>query len=49
MLKSLVAFCLSHRAIIVFGLLAFVGAGFFAFKKLDIEAYPNPTPAIWNA
>jgi heavy metal efflux system protein len=46
MLKSIVAFCLSRRAIIVFALLAFAGAGFFAFKKLNIEAYPNPTPVI---
>jgi len=46
MLKSLIAFCLSRRAILVFGLLAFAGAGFFAFKKLNIEAYPNPTPVI---
>lgn len=46
MLKSVIAFCLSRRAIIVFGLLAFAGAGFFAFKKLNIEAYPNPTPVI---
>ena len=46
MLKSLIAFCLSRRAIVVFGLLAFAGAGFFAFKKLNIEAYPNPTPVI---
>ena len=46
MLKSVIAFCLSRRAIIVFGLLAFAGAGFFAFQKLNIEAYPNPTPVI---
>jgi cobalt-zinc-cadmium resistance protein CzcA len=46
MLKSLLAFCLSRRAILVFGLLAFAGAGFFAFRKLNIEAYPNPTPVI---
>ena len=46
MLKSIIAFCLSRRAIVVFGLLAFAGAGFFAFKKLNIEAYPNPTPVI---
>jgi cobalt-zinc-cadmium resistance protein CzcA len=30
----------------VFALLAFAGAGYFAFKKLNIEAYPNPTPVI---
>ncbi|MFI5253014.1 MAG: efflux RND transporter permease subunit [Bacteroidota bacterium] len=46
MLKSIVAFCLSRRAIIVLGLLLFVGAGFIAFEKLNIEAYPNPTPVI---
>ena len=46
MLKSVLAFCLSRRAIIVFALLAFAGAGCFAFKKLNIEAYPNPTPVI---
>ncbi len=46
MLKSIIAACLSHRAIVVFALLAFAGAGFFAFEKLNIEAYPNPTPVI---
>jgi cobalt-zinc-cadmium resistance protein CzcA len=46
MLKSVIAFCLSRRAIIMFGLLAFAGAGFFAFQRLNIEAYPNPTPVI---
>jgi cobalt-zinc-cadmium resistance protein CzcA len=30
----------------MFALLAFAGAGFFAFQKLNIEAYPNPTPVI---
>ena len=30
----------------IVGLLLFVGAGFVAFKNLDIEAYPNPTPVI---
>ncbi|MGP8200512.1 MAG: efflux RND transporter permease subunit [Limisphaerales bacterium] len=46
MLKSIIAFCLSRRAIVVFALLAFAGAGLFAFQKLNIEAYPNPTPVI---
>jgi cobalt-zinc-cadmium resistance protein CzcA len=44
--KSFIAFCLSRRAIVVLGLLAFAGAGLVAFKKLNIEAYPNPTPVI---
>jgi heavy metal efflux system protein len=44
--KSLVAFCLSRRAIVVFGLVLFAGAGLVAFRELNIEAYPNPTPVI---
>ena len=46
MFKALVAFCLSRRAIVVFGLLLFAAAGIVAFEQLDIEAYPNPTPVI---
>src|ERR1700730_7757211 len=46
MFKSLIAFCLSRRAIVVLGLLIFAGAGVVAFRDLNIEAYPNPTPVI---
>ena len=46
MFKSLIAFCLSRRAIVVVALLLFAGAGFVAFRLLNIEAYPNPTPVI---
>jgi heavy metal efflux system protein len=46
MFNSLIAFCLSRRAIVVVGLLLFAGAGLVAFKQLNIEAYPNPTPVI---
>src|SRR5262250_2300809 len=46
MFKTLVAFCLSRRAIVLFGLLLFTGAGLLAFRALNIEAYPNPTPVI---
>ncbi len=46
MFKALIAFCLSRRAIVVVGLLLFAGAGLVAFEKLNIEAYPNPTPVI---
>ena len=27
-------------------LLVFIGGGLFAYSKLNIEAYPNPTPVI---
>ncbi|MGA9392898.1 MAG: CusA/CzcA family heavy metal efflux RND transporter [Candidatus Sulfotelmatobacter sp.] len=46
MFKALISFCLSRRPIVLMGLLLFVGAGFVAFKLLNIEAYPNPTPVI---
>ncbi len=46
MFKSLIAFCISRRPIVVLGLIMFAGAGFIAFKMLNIEAYPNPTPVI---
>jgi cobalt-zinc-cadmium resistance protein CzcA len=46
MFRSLIAFCLTRRAIVVFGLLLFAVAGLVAYQKLNIEAYPNPTPVI---
>ncbi|MGO9017610.1 MAG: efflux RND transporter permease subunit [Syntrophobacteraceae bacterium] len=46
MLKSLLAFVLTRRPIILMSLLVFIGAGFFAYSKLNIEAYPNPAPVI---
>ncbi len=46
MLKGIIAFGLTRRAIILLGLLVFVGAGLVAFTKLNIEAYPNPAPVI---
>ena len=46
MFRSLIAFCLSRRAIVVFALLLFAAAGAVAFRQLNIEAYPNPTPVI---
>jgi cobalt-zinc-cadmium resistance protein CzcA len=46
MFKNIIAFCLSRRAIVVFGLVLFAAAGFVAYQHLNIEAYPNPTPVI---
>jgi cobalt-zinc-cadmium resistance protein CzcA len=46
MFRALIAFCLIRRAIVVFVLLLFLGAGYVAFRRLNIEAYPNPTPVI---
>jgi heavy metal efflux system protein len=46
LLKGLVAFGLTRRAIVLLGLALFIGAGFAAFSRLNIEAYPNPAPVI---
>ena len=46
MLKAIIATCLSRRALVLFGLLAFAVAGLYAFKIINIESYPNPTPVI---
>ena len=48
MLKGIIAFGLTRRAIILMGLLVFAGASFVAFMKLNIEAYPNPAPVIFE-
>jgi cobalt-zinc-cadmium resistance protein CzcA len=45
-LKAIVAFGLTRRAIVVLGLLVFIGAGLIAFTRLNIEAYPNPAPVV---
>ena len=46
MLKGLLNFGLTRRPLVLLGLLVFLGAGLFAFSKLNIEAYPNPAPVI---
>jgi cobalt-zinc-cadmium resistance protein CzcA len=45
-LKGLLAFGLTRRPLVLLGLLLFIGAGLFAFSRLNIEAYPNPAPVI---
>jgi cobalt-zinc-cadmium resistance protein CzcA len=46
MLRSVLVFVLTRRAIVLMCLLVFIGGGFFAYSKLNIEAYPNPAPVI---
>ena len=46
MLKGLLTFGLTRRPLVLLGLLVFLGAGLFAFSRLNIEAYPNPAPVI---
>jgi heavy metal efflux system protein len=44
--KAILTFVLSRRAIILLALLVFVAGGVVAFTKLNIEAYPQPAPVI---
>jgi heavy metal efflux system protein len=46
LLKGILAFGLSRRAIVLLGLFLFVAGGLVAFARLNIEAYPNPAPVI---
>ena len=46
MLRAILAFGLTRRPIVLLGLLVFIGGGLLAFSKLNIEAYPNPSPVI---
>jgi heavy metal efflux system protein len=46
MIKAILGFALSRRAIILLGLFVFIAAGLIAYSKLNIEAYPNPAPVI---
>src|SRR5215475_8084131 len=46
MLRSVIAFCLARRPMILISFVAFVGLGSAAFTVLNIEAYPDPAPPI---
>ena len=46
MLRSLIAFCLSRRLLVLISFAVFLGIGFAAFTTLNIEAYPDPAPPI---
>jgi cobalt-zinc-cadmium resistance protein CzcA len=44
--KAILNFGLTRRALVIIGAIVFLGAGFTAFMKLNIEAYPDPAPVI---
>lgn len=46
MLRSLIAFCLTRRPLVLISFLVFLAVGFATFLTLNIEAYPDPAPPI---
>ena len=46
MIRSLIAFCLSRRPLVLIAFTVFLGIGAAAFSVLNIEAYPDPAPPI---
>src|SRR6267154_4988509 len=45
-MNALIAFALKHRVLMLtLGVIVFVG-GLLAFRQLNIEAYPDPTPPM---
>src|SRR6266404_757746 len=46
MLRSLIAFCLSRRPLVLITYAVFIAAGSAAFLTMNIEAYPDPAPPI---
>ncbi|MEO7112472.1 MAG: CusA/CzcA family heavy metal efflux RND transporter, partial [Polyangiaceae bacterium] len=46
MIEKLVAFALRTQFVVFVVVIVVIGGGLFAYKNLDIEAYPNPVPPM---
>lgn len=46
MIRSVIAFCLARRPLVLVAFGAFLMLGYAAFRTLNIEAYPDPAPPI---
>jgi heavy metal efflux system protein len=45
-MRNLVVSLLRYRPLVVVALLAWLAGGFYVFLRLDIEAYPDPSPPL---
>src|ERR1700719_2115872 len=45
-MQTLIASLLRYRALMVVALVAWLAGGFYVFLRLDIEAYPDPSPPL---
>src|SRR6266436_3706004 len=46
MVRKLIEWALNSRLIVILLVLALIGVGAFSFVKVNVEAYPDPAPAI---
>jgi cobalt-zinc-cadmium resistance protein CzcA len=46
MLRALIAWSLNNPLIVLLGAAALIGGGLYAFHHVNVEAYPDPAPAI---
>lgn len=46
MMNAIIAFALRQRVLVVLLFAMLIGAGFLAFLRLNIEAYPDPVPPL---
>ncbi len=46
MINAIIEFSLMRRAVVILAMLVFLAAGGFAFYRLNIEAYPDPSPPM---
>ena len=45
-MRSLIASLLRYRPLMIVALLAWIVGGIYMFLRLDIEAYPDPSPPL---
>src|ERR1700758_3773540 len=45
-MNHVIAFALRQRVLVLLMFIALLGAGFAAFARLNIEAYPDPVPPL---
>ncbi len=45
-MRAIIHFALARRPMTLASLIVFLAAGFFAFRRLNIEAYPDPAPPM---
>ena len=46
MVRKLIALALSNQLVVILLVVALAGYGVFAFLNVNVEAYPDPAPAI---